>query len=101
MENGYRRCAIFCTADIPPSTIERFLEAVVKHEGESKHCFSRKRMNTAKELALITTEDLSTIHRGLSSPVGPFNVSPFIGMSVGKVTSGFIANIQEPRCMDT
>ncbi|KAF5330640.1 hypothetical protein D9619_006020 [Psilocybe cf. subviscida] len=78
------------------TTIERLLEAVVQHNEEFDHRYSDEPMDTATELVLITAENLSTIHRGLSSPVEPF-ASLFIGMSVDEVTSWFIENIQEPE----
>jgi hypothetical protein len=51
-------------------------------------------MNTANWLVLMTSKDLTSIHRGLSSPVQPFT-SPFIGMSVDEVTAWYDTNISQ------
>jgi hypothetical protein len=77
-------------------TIENFLEITKSYQLGSPQLFKNDPMDTADWLALITSKDLSSIHRGLSSPVQPFT-SPFIGMSVDEVTEWFKTNVAQPE----
>ncbi|KAF9046173.1 hypothetical protein BJ165DRAFT_1610681 [Panaeolus papilionaceus] len=94
MENvPFSRCAIFCVANIPPSTIDRFVEETVQHLYVELHpLYEVGEIEPDEHFMLMTSKDASTLRHGLKTPVQLFE-SPFIGETIDEVAAWFSQNI--------
>ncbi|KAF8187789.1 hypothetical protein BJ912DRAFT_969671 [Pholiota molesta] len=94
MDDGETRCPVFCTADIPTTTLDLLLECTEEYlAGFNSGNYIA---HVSDRLVIIDTKDITTITKGSSPPVAS-SPTAFVGLSLKEVRDWFDANITQRR----
>jgi len=88
------RCPVFCTADIPATTLDLLFECTDEYLSEFN---SPNNITHASDvLIIIDTKDTATITKESSPPIAS-SPTAFLGVSLKEVHEWFDANITQPH----
>ncbi|KAF8957045.1 hypothetical protein BDZ97DRAFT_1924884 [Flammula alnicola] len=93
MDDGKARCPVFCTADIPTSTLNLLLHCTEEYISEFNE--PNDNANVSDMIVFIDSKDITTITKGSSPPITS-SPTAFLGHTLQQVRDWFDANITQP-----
>ncbi|KAF8959799.1 hypothetical protein BDZ97DRAFT_1922595 [Flammula alnicola] len=93
MDDGETRCPVFCTADIPTSTLNLLLHCTEEYLTEFNS--SNYTAHISDRIVFIDSKDITTITKGSSPPITS-SPTAFLGHTLQQVREWFDANITQP-----